>query len=537
MKKNNPLAILQAAATAHERKNHEVAIKLYNAVLALDPNQPMALHNLSNIHLERTQLDEAEALLLRLFAATGYGDVGAMNTLATVYLKQRRITDSIALLHQAREVDPAYPETYVNLSAAYLNDGQADAALNYAFEALKLDITNKYAFNNLGSAYGNLAMFDEARIAFETAIELDPDFFEAILNFGSLEARKSNHEKAIEIYAVALNRLSKALASQADVIRYYLAFSQLSIGQLKEGWQNYEGGFHPNILKRNARAPNRKFKVPKWKGESLTTKKLLIWREQGLGDEIQFMSCLADMKELLPRIIIECDRRMVDTFQRAFPQAHVREQLADLTLNAIHTDYDYHLPVGSLMGFTRNQIEDFKRAGAYLVPDPVKLEHYKAWLAERSDGKTVVGICWRSGMVDALRNLHYLPLDSWKPIFDLEKVTFVNLQYGECEAEIAQAEEKFGIKILRPDMNLKDDLDDVLSLIATLDYVVSAGTAVAIIGGAVGTKTLRFGLEGNWTKLGTDHFPWFPDLIPFDEPAEALPQALVRIADYLSAAH
>ena len=534
MKKTDPLAILQAAATAHEAKNHEAAIKLYQAVLALDPKQPMALHNLSNIHLERTQLVEAEALLLRLFEATGYVDVSAMNSLATVYLRQRRIADSIAMLNKAREVDPAFPETYVNFSAAYLNGGQAEAALNFAFEALKLNITNKYAFNNLGSAYGNLAMFDEARIAFETAIDLDPDFFEAILNFGSLEARKGNHEKAVEIYTVALSRLSKTLASQEDVIRYYMAFSQLSIGRLKEGWQNYEGGFHPNILKSNARAPNRKFKVPKWKGEPLDNKKLLIWREQGLGDEIQFMSCLADLKNLHPRIIVECDRRMVETFQRTFPQAHVREQVADMQLNAIHTDYDYHLPVGSLMGFTRNQIDDFDKAGAYLMPDPIKVEHYKTWLAEKSDGKTMIGICWRSGMVDALRNLHYLALGSWKPIFELEKVTFVNLQYGECEAEIAYAEEKFGVTILRPDMNLKDDLDEVVSLIASLDYVVSAGTAVAIIGGAVGTKTLRFGLKGNWTKLGTERFPWFPDLIPFDEPADALPQALVKIADYIT---
>ena len=87
---------------------------------------------------------------------------------------------------------------------------------------------------------------------------------------------------------------------------------------------------------------------------------------------------------------------------------------------------------------------------------------------------------------------------------------FVNLQYGDCEAELVEVELLYGITILRwSDLNLKNDIDDVFALIDCLDLVVTAGTAVNPMTGALGKACLLLQSSWNWTNLGTDSYPWF----------------------------
>ena len=513
MTQQNNVKRLRTAERAQANGDYGVAASLYHRVLENDPRQPMALHNLSCIYLDQTKLAEAEALLNRLFTATGFVDVKPMNTYATVLIRQRRVQEAIQVLWKAKELDPTYPQTLINLSAAYLNLEDSDSALHFAFEALKLDISNKHAFNNLGSAYGNLAMFEEAAIAFETAIDLDPNFFEAILNFGGLVARNNNHAKAIEIYETARQRMSDTLRSQEDVIRYYLAFSQLRSGMLKDAWENYEGGFHPNILKANSRAPHRKFKVPKWNGESLEHKKLLIWREQGLSDEILFMSCLPDLTPHLGNVIVECDKRMVSIFARSFPDITCREQNADLELNAVYDDFDYHLPMGSLMRFTRPSLESFENSKPYIVVDESRLADFRSRLESVSAGRKTIGIAWRSGISNALRALEATTLQDWAPILENRNACFINLQYGDCDAEIKAVEEKLGIKIVGwDDLDLKNDLESIFALMKNLDYIVSTGTAVYSMAGAVGANGYIIKTTQSWQEFDLKYNPWYKNL-------------------------
>jgi len=526
----NNLKRLRTAERAQANGEYGVATPLYQRVLENDPQQPMALHNLSCIYLDQTKLVDAEALLKRLFAATGFVDVKPMNTYATVLIRQRRVEEAVQVLWKAKELDPNFPQTLINLSAAYLNLEDSDSALHYAFEALKIDIGNKHAFNNLGSAYGNLAMFEEAAIAFETAIDLDPNFFEAILNFGGLVARNNNHAKAIEIYETARLRMSETLRSQEDVIRYYLAFSQLRSGMLKEAWENYEGGFHPNILKANSRSPHRKFKVPKWTGEPLEHKKLLIWREQGLSDEILFMSCLRDLTPHLNNIIVECDKRMVSSFARSFPEITCREQNADLAFNAVYDDFDYHLPMGSLMRFTRPTLEAFENSKPYIVVDENLLADFRARLDRVAAGRKTIGIAWRSGISNALRALEATTLQDWAPILAKRDACFVNLQYGDCETEIKAVEEKFGIEIIRwDDLDLKDDLDGIFALMKGLDYIVSTGTAVYSMAGAVGANGYIIKTTQSWQEFNLTYNPWYKNLKIYKNIENNIPLLLEKI--------
>lgn len=124
------------------------------------------------------------------------------------------------------------------------------------------------------------------------------------------------------------------------------------------------------------------------------------------------------------------------------------------------------------------------------------------------EGRKLVGICWRSGKVDARRIRNYLSLADFADILTSPNITVVNLQYGDCETEIQAAEAALGINIVRwQDVDLKDDQESLAALINKMDVVISAGTAVAQMTLAVGTPLVMFGPRG-WTWFGQDEYPW-----------------------------
>lgn len=142
-----------------------------------------------------------------------------------------------------------------------------------------------------------------------------------------------------------------------------------------------------------------------------------------------------------------------------------------------------------------------------------------------------IGICWRSRFVTAERAANYTILDQWAPVFAVPGVRFVTLQYDECEAELAAAEQRFGIAILRPPVDLLNDLDGAAALTAALDLVISAGTSVAEMAGALGVPVWRLSAPGEWTALGTGCRPWYPAMRLFTPPpGGTLSDALAAMA-------
>jgi hypothetical protein len=251
-----------------------------------------------------------------------------------------------------------------------------------------------------------------------------------------------------------------------------------------------------------------------WDGQSLLPgERLMIWREQGVGDEIRF----AAMLPLLPQsvrnnLILECDHRLVKLFARSMTEVAVRAE------SQTKSDFDYHLPIGSLPKLLMNSVDILRDASPLLNPDPEDVSKFAGKLAEFK-GKKLVGICWRSHKLSATRNKKYTALADWEKILSIPGTMFVNLQYGECEEEIQQIESDLGIRILRwPDLDLMNDFSGTAALIKNLDLVISISSAVVPLAGAVGTQTICM-THQNWVLLGQhDYYPWFPSVTPLVVP-------------------
>jgi hypothetical protein len=293
------------------------------------------------------------------------------------------------------------------------------------------------------------------------------------------------------------------------------AFPYLRLGNLEKGWERLEYGFSPLIDSNRGRRPQRTFKEPRWTGQALNGKTLLVWREQGLGDEIMFASMLDELRALDGKVILECEPRLVSVFQRSFPEFEVRAEIyrAIFPFDSPNKDFDFQIPLGSLAALFRKKIEDFERSKPYWVPEPVKQADYAQRLQEACGSKLCVGLCWRSAVVSPTRSTSYTMLSDWADLLMRDDVCVVNLQYGPCEEELQQVEAELGCKIIRwPDTDLQRDLEAVAAIIANLDVVCSVGTAVAQISGAVGTKTLLCADSYNWTSFGTQGYPFQPSM-------------------------
>jgi tetratricopeptide (TPR) repeat protein len=529
--------LLMDAQAAQGNGQYDVAVVKYNKYLENDPYNEFALNNLSVIYINQAKLELAEKTIMQCLQ-NSEGSADSFNHLAIVYLRTSRLVQASKLLEHALTLDPFKIETYLNLANVYGNLNDTAKSLHYALEGIKIAPTSSLAFNNLGSVLNSMAMFDEAVIAFETSFELDNNNIEALVNLGTISVLSGKNDEAISIYENALKKLPNKVKSQADVIKFLLSFEYLKKGILSKGWEYYDAGFHPNIPSANARAQSRTFKKPLWKGQPIKGSTLLIWREQGLGDEMLFLSCLPDLIKFHDKIILEVDKRLVETMQRSFPTITVRAQNYGPPpyFEAIYHDYDYHLPLGSLMRYFRKTIDDFKTSGPYVQIDPVKKNKFSDRLTKYK-GKLLIGICWRSGNIDALRALTYVGIMKWGELFSMKDVVWVNLQYGECEDECLEAEKQFGIEIVRwPDLNLKDDLDDVFALMSQLDYVVTVATAVHHMSASTGVETLLVTPGGAWNRFHLDHDPWFSNLHPFivnyQNLADALPLVKKHILTY-----
>jgi tetratricopeptide (TPR) repeat protein len=319
-------------------------------------------------------------------------------------------------------------------------------------------------------------------------------------HLGLAYSRLGDLDKASEWYGWAL----EADPDDPD-IHFNRSLLLLSRGQFETGWKEYEYG-----LACGERQPAFQ-DFPRWRGESLTGKTLLVCAEQGLGDEIMFASILPEIIGQAGDCIVECDAKLVPIFKRSFPSATVmRRRMPGETARERLPHVDLQTPVGSLPLLRRNQLEDFPRHGSYLKADTERVAYWKTRLDELGSGLKV-GISWRGGVPKTGRDRRSLPLVEWHPLLQHKGVHLVSLQYTECSAEIAALEQAHGIKLTHWQEAI-DDYDETAALLCALDLVITVQTAVFHLSGALGRPVWGLvPLPAEWRYLNTgERLPWYP---------------------------
>jgi tetratricopeptide (TPR) repeat protein len=472
-------------AMALERMGHlHKALVTYERAFELDPEDPELLINLG-LTAWNLKLTDGAAKMFQLYIASCPESPLGYNNLGSVQSDMGHPDVAIDTLKAAIYQMPDQAILWNSLATVLAENSRADESIVFYEEAARLEPRFARVYHNLGYAYQHLSQYANALVAYDKALELVVDPAERI---------ETLHSRSICL---------------------------IGLGKLEEGFREYEIRTHERF-----RAYfHHIIEAPRWQGEDVRGKKLLIVGEQGLGDEILFANILPDAQEAVGetgKLQICVDPRMIPLFQRSFPRAEVGSY-DDRTLLDKDGDKcfrlipfaskqnkpDYWAPMGSALQYYRKSLSDFPKK-AFLVPDPVRVAEYKRQMAALPGKK--VGICWRSMMVTGKRAKYFTPVDAWREVLQTPGITFVNLQYGDCAAEIAHIEEKTGVKIHQvPGLDLRDDIDGTAALCQALDLVVSAPTAAAHTAASVGAQVWFLSAGLGWPQLGTAEYPWHPN--------------------------
>ncbi|HEX4199374.1 MAG TPA: tetratricopeptide repeat protein [Caulobacteraceae bacterium] len=379
--------------------------------------------------------------------------------------------------------------------------------------AITADAGDAFLWNALGSVLLQQGDTDNALIFLDQALTLEPGRVEALCNRARARLELGDGTGALADCAAALARASAGQRSEALFIR---ALARLDSGDLAGGWADYEARLSPDL----ARTPSFSLPGRRWAaGDGLDGKALLVVGEQGLGDEIMFAGVIPDVTEALGAggtLSLAVAPRLVELFHRSFPSARVSaHETATVAGRPLRTapgagvDADFWAPMGSLPRRFRPDLASFERAAGYLRPDPGKAEAWRRALAA-IDGRPKIGLSWKSMKTSGDRLKQYPAFDAWERLLATPGVSFVNLQYGDCGAELARARD-LGVEIWNPPgLDLTNDIDGAAALSSAVDLVIGVGNASTNLAGAVGVPVWISAAPFAWPRLGAENYPWFP---------------------------
>jgi Tfp pilus assembly protein PilF len=441
----------------------------------------------------------------------------ALQALGALLQRCKRDDEAIAPLEEAARLLPRSAEAHLQLAAAYWSQRLAVKALAALAAALRLAPDLAAAHNNVGVIYRALGHLPDAEAAFLRALSIDPARTEVWRNLARTQIDCGEPEAAMQSYlrllgpGADLGETPPADAQKASVeAQWNLGLAQLATGNLDSGWRNYELRLHPLI---GLVAP-RPLGHALWRGEALGGRKLVVWGEQGIGDEILFAGMYPDLLALGGDCVFECKPKLLQLFARSFPGAQVIARTQPPQREALEGAH-YQIAAGSLGRYLRGRLSDFPDRRGYLVADDERVQHWRARLGALGPGLKV-GFCWRSSNTKGERALACTRLEQWGKLFGLGGVHWVCLQYDECAEELADAQERFGLRLHRfGEVDYFDDLDEVAALMQALDLVISAPTTVSMQAAALGVPTWQMTYGTDWQLLGGASNPWFPAMERF----------------------
>ncbi len=494
---NLELAFADAVRHFQAGRAAQAAEALAPVVRAM-PDSPDVLTLEGFIALESGQPDRAAAAFRRALEFAP-GDPGTLNNLGNALRQAGRLEEAAEAYRESLRQRPGHADTAFNLGVSLEELADWIGAESAYRESLAAAPADPAATLNLGRVLLEQRRLDEALPVCERAAALDPKSADA---HGNLARAASSLGLIDRAEAAAL----RAVAIDADHAtgRQALGMIHFLRGRWTEAWREYETRWRTEI-----RTTERPFRQPVWAGEPLAGTKILIWGEQGVGDEILFGGMVPDTIAAADRVVLECDGRLLALFRRSFPDAACVARSDPPAAETLADDIDFQVPIGSLGQWLRRDENAFPRRPSFLVADRALQDR----LSERyRDGTKdrLIGVSWASVGPDKS-----MPIESLAPLFEVPGLRFVDLQYGDWQDARAAFERATGKRLIHDDtVDPLGDLDPFAAQVAAMDLVVSISSTAVHMAGALGVPA--------WVMLPTmpmwrwgwerDDSPWYPSV-------------------------
>jgi Tfp pilus assembly protein PilF len=471
--------LIQFAIDRFQAGDAEAAKSACEQVISQDPGQPVALNLLAVLARNSKQWGKAEEIA-RFGLEKNPQSAQLANTLGLVLLDRRKLQDAEEQFQRANVLKPNRPDYLSNLGLTLQHQGRWEEALEAFSMALDVDANFMPARSARASVASDLAQFDTATADVNFALKNGPKTPDLLNSMAKLALCQGDLDAAYKAYDAVVS-MTNGMAD-AHVNRGLIRLLQ---GRVSEGWDDYR----MRRRRRWGRPSERYSQVPLWQGESLSGKSILVWCEQGLGEAILCASRINDLADQADTVVLECDPRLVDLFQRSLPGVMVVPVQEQPHPDIVEVSPTLQVPIVELLAQGYQASLERIRASGYLKADPMKSAALKEKYAEASDTRLLVGLAWGSPNAATAREKG-VAVKCWAPILDTPGVTFVNLQYGESRSAMADSASKSGATLLD---DLTIDLGGAVSSqadqIAALDLVITVSNTTAHISGALGQET------------------------------------------------
>lgn len=371
-------------------------------------------------------------------------------------------------------------------------------------------------WHNIGKLYHELNDDEKADEYFRKALKCNPSFYNSLEGLGMTHLNRGEFEKAIHY-----SNLAVAENPESTEGRINRGMAYLALRRWREGWPDYNA----NVGKDKNRVVLKYGDEPVWDGSK--GKDIVVFGEQGIGDEISFASVLPDLIRDSKSVVIECDTRLKNLFARSFGVETFGTRYKKDSPWRQQRKFDAHASFGQVIEHYRNKDSDFPGT-PYLKPNPLMATQWKAAL-DSLGSKPKIGISWTGGLIHTGQRRRSVTLDTFAPLFREIDADWISLQYKDID--VSDAESKYGVKIHDWDWGTRvADYDQTVALISQLDLVISVCTTVVHAAGGLGKETWCLVPQApmwRYMKEG-DSYPWAKSVRLFRQKGKEWPVNLLK---------
>ena len=353
-------------------------------------------------------------------------------------------------------------------------------------------------------AQGNQARADHkpglAVQYYTEAFVSDPGSASAFNNYGNVIREMGYPDLAIPYLERSIKIEPKNITAE-----FNLAICYLLLGDYARGWPQYEKRWQYEHLK--GMLPT--FEQPRWTGQDLKDKIILVVGEQGHGDNIQFARFLANLHEAGAKIKLQVTEPVVSLMKHSICTWTGR-------YDQDPGEFDYWIPIMSLPGVLGSTLINLPSLQNYLSAEPELMQQWQQRLGPKK--RMRVGFAW-SGRRDNWVNAHKgMPLESMLELIrNNPQFEWISLQADATPEDDAKLDE-LGVTRFP---GLVSNFADTAALMMHIDVVLTVDTAVAHLAGAIGRPTwimlCQFAVDWRWL-LERDSSPWYSTARLFRQP-------------------
>lgn len=415
--------------------------------------------------------------------------------LGVIRMSQNRINEARRSFECALNLNPLHPDALNNLGLLLQDQGDNQGAASSFRKACRARRGYYAAEFNLARVLAAEHDVDGSLAAYQASVDRRPEHLDARLGLAAALVASGRTQEAVTHLEAALQCDPHSVAAKLN-----LALALLQLGRWRDGWPLYESRFRRSV------AANRRFDRPRWEGEPLAGKRILLHAEQGFGDTIQFARFVPMVHDLGAKVLLECPPGLVDVVESL-------DGVDDIVpCGTALPDFDVHSALMSLAGVFETGPASVPSDVPYLLPEHRRVQEWSDTLRQSVDpGLLRVGLTWEGNpdhRQDCDRSLDPGLLE---PLAKIEGVALFNLQRNPR---------------LRPNFELLgmsalcNDFPDTAAAILNLDLVISVDTSIAHMAGALGKPVwtlLAFAADWRW-MLDREDTPWYPTMRLFRQP-------------------